>query len=300
MKALCIGHIAYDITLEMDSFPQENTRNDVINTYECGGGSTANCACLLAKWQEPSYICGVIGYDSYSEKIKREFTDFKVNLDYLEIDYEHKTSLSYIILNPHNGSRTIMRKKLDLAPVKRTDFTIINADVILLDGYEHQTALKALKSMPTAISILDAGRNSKDVLDLCNKVKIIICSKEFAEQITGIHPDKKDMNKVAAMFLEMKKRYPAQEVVITLEDEGAVYSYENHIKILPALKVVVKDSTGAGDIFHGAFAYQYYKTKDVEKAVKFANVAAGLSAQNIGVKNSFPELEEVNRYYEQL
>ena len=49
MKALCIGHIAYDITLEMDSFPQENTRNDVINTYECGGGSTVNCACLLVK-----------------------------------------------------------------------------------------------------------------------------------------------------------------------------------------------------------------------------------------------------------
>ena len=68
---------------------------------------------------------------------------------------------------------------------------------------------------------------------------------------------------------------------------------------MPALKVNVKDTTGAGDIFHGAFAYQYMKTKNVEDAVKFANITAGLSTQSVGVKNSYPKLDEVMKYYEQ-
>lgn len=300
MKSLCIGHIAYDITLELNDYPKENTRDEILNVYEAGGGSTANCACLLSKWQEETYICGVVGYDSYGEKIKKEFADFKVNTSYLETDYENKTSLSYIILNSLNASRTIMRKKIELAPLKKSDFGATEFDVILLDGYEYQAAVKSIKSMPNAITILDAGRNTKEVLDLCTKVKFIISSKEFAQNLTGMQVEKGDVNKIASMFLEMKKRYPSSEIIITLEDEGAVYAYENHIKILPALKVSAKDSAGAGDIFHGAFAYQYYKTKDVEKAVKFANVTAGLSVQGVGVKNSFPVLDEVNRYYEQL
>jgi len=300
MKILCLGHIAYDITLEAENYPKENSKSELTYVYESGGGSIANCACLLSKWQEETYVCGVIGYDTYGEKIKKEFNDFKVNTDYLEIDYENKTSLSYIILNSLNASRTILRKKNQLIPLKKAEFGVTEFNVILLDGYYYSSALKALKSQAKAISILDAGKNSKEVLDLCPKVKFIISSKEFAEEITGIKPDKGDVNKIASMFLEMKKRYPAQEIIITLEDEGAVYAYENHIKILPALKVVAKDSTGAGDIFHGAFAYQYAKTKDVEKAVKFANVTAGLSVQKIGVKNSLPTLDEVNRYYEQL
>lgn len=300
MKTLCLGHIAYDITLETKEFPKENTKDDILSVSENGGGSTANCACLLSKWQEETYICGVIGYDTYGEKIKKEFSDYKVDTSYLEIDYENKTSLSYIILNSLNASRTILRKKIELSPLKKSDFGATEFDTILLDGYEYQAAVKVLKSMPKAVTILDAGRNTKEILDLCPKVKFIICSKDFAENVTGIKPEKGDINKIANMFLEMKKRYPSQEVIITLEDEGAVYAYENHIKILPALKVTPKDSTGAGDIFHGAFAYQYNKTHDVEKAVKFANVTAGLSVQNVGARNSLPTIDEVNRYYEQL
>ena len=300
MKVLCIGHIAYDITLQMKNFPQENTRNEIINICESGGGSTANSACLLSKWQEEAYICGVVGYDASSEKIKKEFNSFNVKTDFLETDYENQTSLSYIILNPLNASRTIMSRKISLSEIKKNNYTTVAADAILLDGYEYETALKTLKSMPSAISILDAGRVNKQVLDLCSKVNFIICSKEFAEEVTNIKIINGDNKLIAQLYQTLKQKYPKQEIIVTLEDQGALYSYENHIKLLPALKVNVKDTTGAGDIFHGAFAYQYLKTKNIESATKFANIAAGLSTQYIGVKNSYPNLNEVNKYYEQV
>ena len=159
--------------------------------------------------------------------------------------------------------------------------------------------MRTLKYMPNAVSILDAGRVNKNVLDLCTKVNFIICSKEFAEEVSGIKMADNDTSVIANIYQNLKQKFPKQEIVVTLEDKGALYSYENHIKILPALKVNVKDTTGAGDIFHGAFAYQYMKTKNVEDAVKFANITAGLSTQSVGVKNSYPKLDEVMKYYEQ-
>ncbi len=300
MKVLCIGHIAFDVTFEMATYPVENTRNEINNIVETGGGSSATAACLLGKWGFEPYICGVIGYDEYSEKIKKEFSNFKVNTDFLEIDYERKTSVSYILLNPVNKSRTILSKKSELSPIKKDDYNKIPIDMILLDGHEYQTSLKTLRTCQTATSILDAGRATKEVLDLCSKVNFIICSLEFAEEVSGIKIVPGDTKTIADLYQNLKKRFIKQEIIVTLEDQGALYAIDGHIKLIPALKLDAKDTTGAGDIFHGAFAYQYAQTKNIEQAVKFANVTAGLSVRNVGSKNSFPELDEVKKYYEQV
>ena len=300
MKVLCIGHVAFDVTLEMSGYPVENTRNEINNIVENGGGTVANSACLLGKWKAEPYICGVVGYDSNSEKIKKEFNNFKVNMDFLETDYEKKTSVSYIILNPQTKSRTILSKKSDLAPIKKNDYNKIPIDMIMLDGFEYPTAIKTLKSCQTAVSILDAGRVTKEVLDLCSKVNFIICSKEFAEEVSGVKIVSGDTKTIADLYQALKKRFMKQEIIVTLEADGALYSVDGHIKLIPALKIDAKDTTGAGDIFHGAFAYQYLQTRNIEQSVKFANVAAGLSVRNVGSKNSFPELDEVKKYYEQV
>ena len=299
MKVLCIGHIAYDVTFEMNNFPSENTRNEVLNVVENGGGSTANCACLLSKWGIESYIWGVVGYDSNSEKIKKEFNNFKVNTDFLETDYEGTTSTSYIILNKSNASRTILSQKSELPSIKKNDYNSLAIDLIMFDGYEYATALKTLRTCTNSISILDAGRVNKEVLDLGSKVNFLICSKEFAEEVSGTKIDYNNTSTIASLYQNLKKRFPKQEIIVTLENKGALYSLNNQIKLIPALQVEAKDTTGAGDIFHGAFAYQYLKTKNIEQSVKFANIAAGLSVRNVGSKNSYPELEEVNKYYEQ-
>ena len=299
MKTLCVGHVAYDITLETNGHPEENLRNEIVNTYECGGGSIANSAYLLSLWQEEVYIAGVIGYDSFSNKIKKEFNNVGVKNDFLVTDYDNKTSTSYVLLNNENGNRTILSQKSNLPALKIGDYHNIMFDNILLDGYEYTASIKVLRDFPAAMSILDIGRVNKEALELCTKVNIIICSKEFAEEVSGIKITE-DTKSMLDLYLDLKKRFIKQEIIVTLEEKGVLYSYNNEIKVMPSLKVEVKDPTGAGDIFHGAFSYWYTKTKDIEKSVKFANVTAGLSLQHIGVKNSYPTLEEVQAMYEKL
>lgn len=68
---------------------------------------------------------------------------------------------------------------------------------------------------------------------------------------------------------------------------------------MPGLKVNAVDTTGAGDIFHGAFTYGIANNFDMEKTITLANIAAGLSVTKIGSRLSIPTLSEVLDYYAQ-
>ena len=66
---------------------------------------------------------------------------------------------------------------------------------------------------------------------------------------------------------------------------------------MPGLKCNAVDTTGAGDIFHGAFVYGLANNFDMDKIVTLANIAAGLSIQKMGSRLSIPMLSEVLDYY---
>ena len=80
---------------------------------------------------------------------------------------------------------------------------------------------------------------------------------------------------------------------------GAMYSYNGEIKIMPGIKTTVVDPSGAGDIFHGAFAYCIANGFDLEKAITYSNITAGLSVGKMGGRPSIPTLKEVINYYNQ-
>ena len=83
------------------------------------------------------------------------------------------------------------------------------------------------------------------------------------------------------------------KIVVTLEDKGCVYEINDHFKKVPGIKCDALDTTGAGDIFHGAFTYGIAKKFPLEDTLKFANIVAGLSVTRLGSKNSMFTLEEI-------
>ncbi len=90
--------------------------------------------------------------------------------------------------------------------------------------------------------------------------------------------------------LEAKNaRSTPSNLIVTLGDRGASYNGE----IFPTKPVEVMDVCGAGDTFLAALTAQYLFTKDIEKAILFANVAAGITVQHRG--NYAPSYDEVRR-----
>lgn len=298
MKILCLGHATYDITLPVDSFIHENNKYRVKEHLECGGGSASNAAYLLGKWGMDVTFAGVVGNDEYGRFIKKELESVNVNTDYLELSQIYKTTSSFIVVNKTNGSRTILSYEQNEMKMQELllDF---NPDVILIDGQEYNMSALVLEKYPSAISIMDASRINDDVIELSKKVDYLICSKQFAEEISGIKIDYNNPSTIKNIYLQLKQNFK-NNIIVTLEEKGVLYEYNNILKILPGMNVKPVDTTGAGDIFHGAFTYGIVSKMNYEEIIKLSNIAAGLSVTKLGSRNSIFPLEEIINVYEKI
>lgn len=298
MKILCIGHVTYDITFPCDSFPKENTKTRFHEKEECAGGPAAIAAFLLSKWGQSVQMAGIAGNDEYGRKLKREFSINRIGTKNLILKDDVKTSHSLILANRSNGQRTILTYADKYNKLKSVSFEQ-TPDIILIDGYEFEASKDALLKYPNAISVIDASYDKKDVVTLAKMVKHLVCSKEFAEKATGIKIDFNYKQTLLDVYTKMEEIFK-NNIVITLEAEGCIYKHNNQIKIMPGIRVKTIDSTGAGDIFHGAFVYGLAKGFDYEKTLKFANIAGALSVTRVGGYKSIPTLEEMKDVYEQV
>lgn len=296
MKVLCIGHSSWDISVPVDEYPTENTKYRFNEKYSAGGGPAGNAAFLLGKWGIDTVIASTIGSDDFGTNIKKEFQEVKVNTDYIETSYEKDTSLSFILINKTNGYRTVFNVATEHPPLKKYNYDF-QPDIIFTDGHDYGASQNAISKFPNAISILDAGRVTDELLELCKYIKYIVCSKGFAETVTGMKFDYANSQTLVNIYNKLQDKYPNANIVITLEEHGALYLVNNQIKIMPGLQVEAKDTTGAGDIFHGAFVYGLANNFDMEKIITLANIAAGLSVTKIGSRLSIPSLSEVLDYY---
>ena len=121
--------------------------------------------------------------------------------------------------------------------------------------------------------------------------------KGLAETVTGVKFDFNNPQSLVNVYNKLQNKYPNANITITLEEHGALYHSGNQIKIMPGLKCNAVDTTGAGDIFHGAFVYGLANNFDMDKIITLANIAGGLSVQKIGSRLSIPTLSEVLDYY---
>lgn len=294
MRAICIGHSTFDTTLPVDEYPKENIKMRIKNHIECGGGPAANGAYLLAKWGIDTTIASVMGNDFYGHCVYEDFQKIGANTKYLELKEGHATSSSYIIANMSNGSRTAITSKKP--PIRKLDQKIEEKyDLILVDGEHPDTAKEVLLNNREAISILDAGRLNDDTRELGKLVTYVICSHDFAEEFSGKKTDVNDIDTLKEIYNEIKE-YFKTNIIITLEADGSFTEINNEYRIIPSIKVKAIDSTGAGDIFHGAFTYFIGNKYSLEESIRYSSISGAISVTRIGSRYSIPTLEEVLDY----
>lgn len=297
IRTLSIGQASYDIYIQMDGMPKENTKERYVNKIACGGGNAANVAYLLGKWGVSSTFAGVIGNDVFGNRIKKEFETVGVDTRYVETSYDKDTAISFTMINTTNGNGAVLNVADEYVKLKHFDFDF-QPDLIIVDGHDPYASKETIERFPKAKTIITADRYTNEIVDLAKRCQYLICSKGFAESVTNIKIDFNNTVSIVNLYDDIRKKFDHQNIIITLGDKGAIYQVENQVKISPALLVKTIDNTGARDVFHGAFAYAIASGADVEKAVKFGNIAAGLSVQTIGTRISIPALDDVNKIYE--
>ena len=200
-----------------------------------------------------------------------------------------------ILVNQSSGSRTIVNRKLrrggaPLGIPAAPAWDSLPA-VLLFDGHELEASLEALERFPQAKSILDAGSLREGTQVLAGRVDYLVSSERFARQWTGLaelDTPGAQQAAVAALY-----RHNGRPVVITLGERGLIHGTADEWGHLPAFPARAVDTTGAGDIFHGALAYGIVGGLSWLATLRMASAAASLSVAVRGGRTSIPTVEQV-------
>jgi sulfofructose kinase len=295
IDVLCIGHAAYDMSLFVDGYPQEDSKFQTDDLLEACGGPAANAAYLLSKWNVDCAFAGLVGDDLYGQRIVEAFRSVGTDVLMLELRPGHVTPLSVILVNNRNGSRTIVNRTREAATfqVDESKWADMSPGVILCDGHALEASLAALTAFPRATSILDAGSWREGTATLAGKVDYLAASERFALQATDL-PDLRTREHRHQCVKTMRERF-ATTVIVTLGEHGLIADEGSGFVHLPAFPVETVDSTAAGDIFHGAFAYGITESMPLQESLRFASQAAALSVQVRGGRSSIPSLDRVRQ-----
>lgn len=297
IKTLSLGQANYDIYVNVGEYPVEGSKTRFINKIGCGGGTACNVAYMLAKWGVSSTFAGVVGNDVYGTRVRKELETAGVDTRYIETSYEKDTVLAFNILDNSKKIATRLEVADEYVKLKKFDFDF-QPDLIILDGNDTYASKQTIERFPRAISVLRADRFNQDIAALALKVNYLVCSLDFASEVMKSPVDSNNVTSLVNCYTELRSHFEHQNIIITLGGNGSMYLVDDQIKISPALKMNVVDTSGCGDIFMGAFCYGLASSYSLEKAIKYGNIAAGLATGTVGGRLSIPKLDEVNKIYE--
>jgi len=287
-----LGIAPLDISGILPRFPSLEEKAEFTQTSIQGGGPVPTAMVTLAKLGARVSFVGKIGKDPNGALVREELVKEGVDTSHLIIDSQAKTPVAYIWVDGQNGKKAIAldrTKSSSLKPQELAGEHITSGKFLHLDGRETEACLRAAKwAKEEGIRVvLDLGSPRPKLEPLLDLTDYLITSMGFAQAYS------REIDPIEAVRALFQPHYRA--VVITLGEGGSV-GYSPPVTIhQPPFKVKVVDTTGAGDVFHGAFIYSLLQGWNLAQALKFSNGAAALKCTKLGGREGIPTREEVER-----
>lgn len=255
-----------------------------------GGGMVSTALVALSRLGASTAYIGKIGDDVAGRVIEEEFDLYGVDTGHMMMESGAASLVSMILVDESTGQRTIMagRTSILLDPSEVPAELVESARYLHLDTTGRQAALTAgrIARESGATVVLDADSLSRpdEIEELLCLTDVLIASRVFSEGLTGLSDPLKSA--------EVMSGYGTAVTVVTLGEEGSVILSGDRSFHTRSLPVDVVDTTGAGDVYHGAFIFGLLREWDLEKTAEFASAVAAMSCTRLGGRTGIPGLEE--------
>jgi sugar/nucleoside kinase (ribokinase family) len=295
IDVLGLGYAAVDELIYVDAYPIADTKSPVRRRERQCGGLTATALATAARLGCRCAYAGTLGEDDDSRFVIEQFCKHDIDLSLLRRRADAHPVRSSIIVDSLRHTRTIL---YDLNGVVGPDkdwppeATILAARVLLVDDCGIPGMIRAAQIARNAgIPVVADFENANHALfpELLALADHLILSWKFASDKTGIHEP--------AAVVEALWTSERQAVVVTCGQKGCWYIADGEPGIPKhqlALTVNAVDTTGCGDVFHGAYAAAIIQGRDIPDAVRFATITAGLKALSHGGQAGIPTRNEVD------
>jgi len=290
MRIVGIGHATVDVFGVVPRYPQRDTKTELVEYSKQGGGPVATALCAAAALGVQTTFVGKVGDDELGRYILAGLREFGVDCEHVVIEEGGYSPTSFVVADRETASRTIFYTRGDLTPLapRQVDLSVLaDTKVLLVDGLQPEAQIAAAEAAHDrgVTVLLDAGSLREGMGELVALADVVIASERFA---TDLAP----RGEIEDSLMELAKMGP-RVAIVTLGDAGSIGLEGQKLVRQAAHEIDAVDTTGAGDVYHGAFAAAMVRGYTLERAMQFASVAAGLSCQALGGRAGIPELDEV-------
>jgi sulfofructose kinase len=294
--AVGFGLNAVDHLIVVPAYPVFDTKVRFTEYEKSAGGQTASAMVALQRLGLKTAYAGRFGSDEDGRFGLRAIEYEGVNLDFAEVIDGSDNQIAFIIVESRSGERTIIwdrDERLSYRPDEAPLDLATRGRVLHIDAHDPPACVVMARAAHNSDAIVtsDIDNIYEGLPDLLPLIDVLITSAEFPHRLTGISDER-------AALVELKARYGCAIVGTTLGTRGARIYAEGQFIESPIFEVPggCRDTTGAGDAFHGGFIYGMLNGEDLETCLKLGNAVAALKCRSLGARAALPTMDELTDF----
>jgi len=280
-----IGSNCIDEYFQLDEVPQLGDKALCRYIDSKIGGMIGNAASVYAGYGNDTYMIDFMNHHSSNQLLLDDLVNSKINIEYISFDDKYPDSKCMIMLN--HGERIIyimdnthIVHTLTIQQIKclsESEYVYTSlGDMIQIENYEN--IFTNLKESGVKL-VLDIEKNalslSKNLYEDLSKASILFINEQAHELL---------MEKISRVYINTLVKQGTLVVHTQAERGSTIYSMGETIHI-PAFKVDVKDTTGAGDTYNVSFIHALNQNKPFNEVGLFASAAAAMSITELGARS---------------
>ncbi len=309
-----LGMSCIDCLLKVQSIADSN-RKHVLDWSIQGGGKVATAMVAAARLGAKVSIMTKVGQDEAGELIISEFKKYEVDTSRIIMQKGYSTQILFILVDPKGTPRWVdaklikdwslpkpvkhmvklaeARSQLDNIALRKyvkdeLDF-IAEGRILLLDCFQPECLDAAIVARENNVETCLDMYFHQNLATLLRNVTYCIPSRKTAVKFTGETDPEAMCRKLLSLGPEV--------VGVTLGEEGSIFmTKKGEIVKQKAFKVQMVDTTGAGDVFHGAFCFGLVQGWSLPKNVEFSSAVAALKCRRLGGRAGIPSLNETEEF----
>jgi sulfofructose kinase len=289
--AVALGLNAVDHLIVVPHYPGFNTKVPFLSHTLAPGGQCATAMVALARLGMRARYIGKVGSDDIGRFQIRSLESEGVDSTGVTVVDGAESQIAFILIDEASGERTVIWNRDERLMMDEDEVdaaAVTSGRVLHLDGHNVVASIAAARyareaGIPTVLDIDNVYDGAEGLLPL---IDFLISSASFPLRMT----QETDMRAALKRLTEMTG---SLFVAATLGPDGVLAYFRGEYLSSPAFAVDCRDTTGAGDAFHGGFIYGLLAGFSVEKTLRVANAVAGLKCRAIGARTSLPSFAEV-------
>jgi sugar/nucleoside kinase (ribokinase family) len=285
-----VGLNATDTLLLVPHFPAYAGKAPFVREVLSPGGQVASAMAVCSRLGLRAKYVGTVGDDEAGRVQMESLKAANLDLEDVEIRANCPNQRAYIVIDQSTGERTILWRRDDclrIDPERITPATIAGSRLLHVDGHDTPAVAKAARlarerAIPVSVDVDTIYPGFGEVLALTD---YLVASTEFPEKWTGERDPFRALEKI-------QNEYGMRVAAMTLGSEGALARAGGKFLYSPGFVVQCEDTTGAGDVFHGAFCYAVLAGMPLQEALEFSNAMAALNCTRLGARGGIASERE--------